>query len=186
MAESTVVQADEREITITRVFDAPRELVFQAWTDPDHLARWFGPAGFEIPRDSVHIEPRVGGRITLRMVQPGSGHQFDLDYEILELVEPELLVLKSGPNPEMGLHHEVVTVSRSRTRTARHASPSPTAPTPKRAAAGPAQDGTAPSTNSRPTSPRRTERIGERTPPGLLDPREFTAVVDAVEEPARC
>ena len=109
MAESTVVNAEEREITITRVFDAPRELVFQAWTDPDQLARWFGPAGFEIPRHSVHIDPRVGGRITLRMAQPGSGHQFDLDYEILELVEPELLVLKSGPNPEMSLQHEVVT-----------------------------------------------------------------------------
>ena len=109
MAESTVVHADEREITITRVFDAPRELVFQAWTDPDHLARWFGPAGFEIPRDSVYTDPRIGGRITIRMVQPGSGHQFDLDYEILELVEPELIVLKSGPNPEMSLHHEVVT-----------------------------------------------------------------------------
>jgi uncharacterized protein YndB with AHSA1/START domain len=103
------VHAEEREITITRVFDAPRELVFQAWTDPDHLARWFGPAGFEVPRDSVSIEPRVGGRITLRMAQPGSGHQFDLDYEILELVAPELLVLKSGPNPAMSLHHEVVT-----------------------------------------------------------------------------
>ena len=109
MAESTVVHAEEREITITRIFDAPRELVFQAWTDPDQLARWFGPAGFEIPRHSVHIDPRVGGRITLRMAQPGSGHQFDLDYEILELVEPELLVLKSGPNPEMSLQHEVVT-----------------------------------------------------------------------------
>ena len=109
MAESMVVHAEEREITIARLFDAPRELVFQAWTDPDHLARWFGPAGFEIPRDSVSIDPRVGGHITIRMVQPGSGHQFDLDYEILELVEPELLVLKSGPNPALSLDHEVVT-----------------------------------------------------------------------------
>ena len=109
MAESMVVHAEEREITIARLFDAPRELVFQAWTNPDHLARWFGPAGFEIPRDSVSIEPRVGGRITISMVQPGSGRQFDLDYEILELVEPELLVLKSGPNTATNLHHEVVT-----------------------------------------------------------------------------
>ena len=109
MAESTAVHAEEREITITRLFDAPRELVFEAWTDPDHLARWFGPTGFEIPRDSVNIEPRVGGHITIRMVQPGSGHHYDLDYEILELVEPELIVLKSGPNPAMSLHHEIVT-----------------------------------------------------------------------------
>jgi uncharacterized protein YndB with AHSA1/START domain len=109
MAESTVVHAEEREITITRVFDATRELVFQAWTDPDQLARWFGPAGFEIPRESVHIDAQVGGHLALRMIQPGSGRQFDLDYEILELVEPELLVLKSGPTPELNLHHEVIT-----------------------------------------------------------------------------
>ena len=108
MAESTLVDADEREITITRVFDAPRELVFRAWTDPDHLARWFGPAGFQIPRESVHVDPRAGGRFTLRMVQPGSGRAFDLEYEIVELVEPELLVLRSGPNPEMNLPHEVI------------------------------------------------------------------------------
>jgi uncharacterized protein YndB with AHSA1/START domain len=108
MAKSTDIQAAERQITITRLFDAPRELVFRAWTDPDQLARWFGPAGVDVPRESVEIDPRVGGRITVRMVQPGSGRQFDVDYEILELVEPELLVLKSGPNPAINLHHEVV------------------------------------------------------------------------------
>jgi uncharacterized protein YndB with AHSA1/START domain len=43
------------------------------------------------------------------MVQPGSGHQFDLDYEILELVEPKLLVLRSGPSPDMNLHQAVTT-----------------------------------------------------------------------------
>jgi uncharacterized protein YndB with AHSA1/START domain len=46
MSDPTPAQAAEQEITITRVFDAPRELVFKAWTDPDQVARWFGPEGF--------------------------------------------------------------------------------------------------------------------------------------------
>lgn len=48
-----------RELTITRVFDAPRWLVFRAWTDPEQLARWWGPAGFTAP--SVTMDVRPGG-----------------------------------------------------------------------------------------------------------------------------
>ena len=108
MSESTPAQAAERLITITRVFDAPRELVWAAWTDPDQLAKWFGPAGFDTPRDTVEIDLRVGGRFSLRMVKGGSGLEHPVDYEIVELAEPELLVLKSEPMPEVGLHHGTV------------------------------------------------------------------------------
>ncbi len=96
------------EITITRVFDAPRELVFKAWTDPDQVAEWFGPAGMETPRDSVDIDLRVGGRFSLRMVHEESGREHQISYEIVELVEPELLVLKSEPMPEAGHGHPIV------------------------------------------------------------------------------
>lgn len=102
------VQTAEQQITITRVFDAPRELVFKAWTDPDHVAEWFGPAAFDTPRDSVEIDLRVGGRFNLRMVQPGTGREYPLHYEIVELVEPELLVLASRPMAELGLQHGTV------------------------------------------------------------------------------
>ncbi len=108
MSDSTPVQTAEQRITITRLFDAPRELVFEAWTDPDHVAKWFGPAGFDAPRDSVEIDLRVGGRFNLRMVQGGSGREHRIRYEIVELVEPELLVLKSEPMPEVGLHHGTI------------------------------------------------------------------------------
>ena len=67
--------------------------MFKAWTDPDHVAAWFGPAGFVTPRDSVDIDLRVGGRFDLSMVRDGAERR--LHYEIVELVEPELLVLKS-------------------------------------------------------------------------------------------
>lgn len=109
MSDSTPAQTTERLITIRRVFDAPRELVFKAWTDPDHVAKWFGPAGFDTPRDSVEIDLRVGGRFSLRMVQGASGMQYRLRYEVVELREPELLVLKAEPMPEVGLHHSTVT-----------------------------------------------------------------------------
>jgi uncharacterized protein YndB with AHSA1/START domain len=109
MSDSTPVQAAEQQITITRAFDAPRELVFKAWTDPDHVAKWFGPAGFDTPRDTVEIDLRVGGRFNLRMVQGGTGVEYRLRYEIVELVEPELLVLRSEPMPEVGLDHPTVT-----------------------------------------------------------------------------
>jgi uncharacterized protein YndB with AHSA1/START domain len=109
MSDSTPVQTAEHQITITRIFDAPRELVFKAWTDPDQVAKWFGPAGFDTPRDSVEIDLREGGRFNLRMVQAGSGVEHRIPYEIVEIVEPELLVLKCEPMPEVGIQHSTRT-----------------------------------------------------------------------------
>jgi uncharacterized protein YndB with AHSA1/START domain len=110
MSEQTTGQAAEemKEITLSRVFDAPLEVVFRAWTEPDQVARWFGPAGMQVPADSVEIDLRVGGRFRLRMVRPDSGMEHPIDYEIVELEEPELLVLRSEPMPEVGLHHGTV------------------------------------------------------------------------------
>ena len=52
-----------QHIEITRIFDAPRELVYQAFTDPDQLAQWFGPVGCSVPRDSIEIDARPGGHL---------------------------------------------------------------------------------------------------------------------------
>ena len=49
------------DIEITRVFDAPPERVYRAFTDPDQFARWYGPVGFGVPRDTVEVDARVGG-----------------------------------------------------------------------------------------------------------------------------
>jgi uncharacterized protein YndB with AHSA1/START domain len=49
------------QIAISRVFDAPRELVYRAFTDPDHLAAWWGPIGNELPRDEIDFDVRPGG-----------------------------------------------------------------------------------------------------------------------------
>ena len=94
---------------IIRVLDAPRELVFQAWTDPDLVAGWAGPSGYSTPRDAVSIDLRVGGRYDYSLVQDDDGAQFRFRNEIVELVEPELLVLMSDPMPEFGYPEPIVT-----------------------------------------------------------------------------
>jgi uncharacterized protein YndB with AHSA1/START domain len=89
----------DQAVLITRIFDAPREQVFKAWTDPSEVAAWYGPAHMDVPRDSVRIDARVGGRWEVMMVPRGGGEGFAIGYEILELVEPELLVMRSDPMP---------------------------------------------------------------------------------------
>ena len=67
-ANSTSREPDERTIVITRVFDAPRDLVFKAWTDPKHVAQWWGPQGFTNPLCEMDL--RVGGVFRVHMRGP--------------------------------------------------------------------------------------------------------------------
>jgi uncharacterized protein YndB with AHSA1/START domain len=108
MSDSTPAAATDQEVLITRIFDAPREQVFRAWTDPAEVAAWYGPEHVDTPRERVHIDLRVGGRYELTMVQRDSGAEFAIGYEIVELVEPELIVLRSDPMPEVGMHEGTV------------------------------------------------------------------------------
>ena len=109
MSESTPTRAADQEVLITRIFEAPREAVFRAWTDPNEVAAWYGPEDFDAPRERIHIDLRVGGRYELAMVQRDGGREFSIGYDIVELVEPELLVLRSDPMPEIGLPEPIVT-----------------------------------------------------------------------------
>ena len=109
MGDSTPATAADQEVLITRIFDAPREQVFKAWTDPDEVAAWYGPQNFDTPRERIDIDLRVGGRYELTMVQRGSGAEYPVRYEIVELVEPELIVLRSDPMPEIGMHDPTIT-----------------------------------------------------------------------------
>jgi Activator of Hsp90 ATPase homolog 1-like protein len=68
------VAAADQQVLITRSFDAPREQMFKAWTDPDQVAVWYRPGHFDTPRERIHIDLRVGGRYELTMVQRDSGH----------------------------------------------------------------------------------------------------------------
>ncbi len=89
MADSTVTS----ELVITRIFNAPRELVYRAFTDPDQLAQWFGPVGFSVPRDTVDVDVRVGGHQRFVMVSDDDpGMRSPVNARFTEVVENELLV----------------------------------------------------------------------------------------------
>ena len=109
MNDPTPVAAADQQVLITRIFDAPRERVFKAWTDPDQVAAWYGPEHFDTPRDRIHIDLRVGGRYELTMVRHDGAGEFAISYEIVELVEPELIVLRSNPMAEVGMHEPTIT-----------------------------------------------------------------------------
>lgn len=109
MTDPTQAPAADQQVLITRIFDAPRADVFAAWTDPDRVAAWYGPERFDTPRESVVIEPRVGGRYELTMVERETGKEHPVRYEITEFVKPELLVLRCPPMPEVGLPDGSVT-----------------------------------------------------------------------------
>ena len=95
----TRTATETQQVAITHVFDAPIEQVFRAWTDPDELAAWYGPAGMRTPRENIQIDLRVGGRYELTMVALDGDREFSIGYEIVELSPPELLVLRSDPMP---------------------------------------------------------------------------------------
>lgn len=92
-----------KELRIERTFDAPRDLVFSAWLDPDQLSNWYGPEHFGVPRNRIKVEPEVGGRWELVMLQGDTGNEFPVGATIVELVEPELLVLENDALPDHGM-----------------------------------------------------------------------------------
>ncbi|MGD1149406.1 MAG: SRPBCC domain-containing protein [Thermoanaerobaculaceae bacterium] len=83
----------DRELAFTRVFDAPRELVFEAWSDPEHLARWWGPNGFTNPVCEVDVRP--GGAIRIHMRGP-NGTVYPMVGVYQEVIESERLVFTSS------------------------------------------------------------------------------------------
>ena len=81
------------ELVITRTFDAPRELVYQAFVDPDQISQWFGPVGWSVPRDTVDIDPRPGGKYNFTMVNDEDPEQASPSKATFkELVPNELIV----------------------------------------------------------------------------------------------
>jgi uncharacterized protein YndB with AHSA1/START domain len=86
-----------REFIITREFEAPRELVFKAWTDPKHLTHWWGPKGFTNPVCEWDAQP--GKRIYVVMRGP-NGVDYPMAGEFREIVAPERIVFTSGAMDE--------------------------------------------------------------------------------------
>lgn len=87
--KATLRFPSERELVITRVFDAPRSLVFEAMTNPAHVAKWYGPRSMQITL--CEIDLRVGGAWRYVLCTP-EGTEYAFSGTYLEIVPPERLV----------------------------------------------------------------------------------------------
>jgi uncharacterized protein YndB with AHSA1/START domain len=79
----------EREIVMTRVFDAPRDLVFEAHSSCEHMSRWWGPRGYEVTQCELDFRPGGSWRIVHR---DSEGEEFAFRGEFREIVPPERIV----------------------------------------------------------------------------------------------
>jgi uncharacterized protein YndB with AHSA1/START domain len=91
-----------RELDIVRVFDAPPELVWRAWTDPDQLAAWWGPAGMHTPRETVELDLRPGGVLRLTMVMDDGSAEFPTDMRFTTVDPPAALGYEWGDQRGLG------------------------------------------------------------------------------------
>jgi uncharacterized protein YndB with AHSA1/START domain len=98
---------NEPVILITRMFDAPRALVWKVITDPKHVVQWYGGHGFTNPVCEMDVRP---GGTWRHVMQAPSGAQYNIDSVFLEVVEPERLVWetikdeKRNPAPPTAVH----------------------------------------------------------------------------------
>jgi uncharacterized protein YndB with AHSA1/START domain len=84
---------ETEEIAISRVFDAPPELVYRAFVDPDQLCLWFGPLGYSVPCETVQIDARPGGFQRFVIISDEDPAQRSpVESTLTEVVENELLV----------------------------------------------------------------------------------------------
>ena len=87
----------DREIVLSRVIAAPRELVFKVWTDPQQLPMWFGPEGFKVETHEIDI--RVGGQWRFLFVGP-DGTRYDNRMVFRKIEPPHLLEMDHGDDTE--------------------------------------------------------------------------------------
>lgn len=84
---------ETEEITISRIFDAPAELVYRAFVDPDQLCLWYGPLGYSVPCETVQIDARPGGFQRFVIINDDDPTQRSaVETTLSEVVENKLLV----------------------------------------------------------------------------------------------
>jgi uncharacterized protein YndB with AHSA1/START domain len=95
---TTYTTPSDREVVVTRVMNAPRRLVFAAWTEPRHLQRWLtGPEGWTMPVCEIDLRP--GGRWRY-VYRKASGKEMTLTGSVLEVVPPDRFVTTESWGPE--------------------------------------------------------------------------------------
>ncbi|MBT2216814.1 SRPBCC domain-containing protein [Virgibacillus dakarensis] len=111
--ENITSNVGEREFTLVRVFDAPRKLVFKAFTEPKHISRWWAPDPFTIPVCNIDLRP---GGIWHYCMESPEGDRNWARAVYREIVEPEKIVYTGGfsdegANPVEGIPEHQVTVT---------------------------------------------------------------------------
>ncbi len=90
---TTVSFPSNREIRISRVFNAPRELIWTVWTDPNHVAQWWGPQGFSTTIEKMDVRP---GGVWKHVMKGPDGTKYPNKSTFLEVVKPARIVMKHG------------------------------------------------------------------------------------------
>jgi uncharacterized protein YndB with AHSA1/START domain len=88
------------ELEFVRTYDAPRQLVWDAWTDPDQIAQWWGPRGVSTPRESIELDLRPGGRMRFDMVDDATGARYPNSGTVLEVDPPCRIVWADDGFPD--------------------------------------------------------------------------------------
>ena len=105
-----ILTSSERALELIRVFDAPRELVWAAWTDQNHARHWWGPRHH--PATHVEIDARVGGKWRIRLTGVADGRELWHGGVVREVVRPERLVFTFAWDEEGGRGEEsIVTIT---------------------------------------------------------------------------
>ncbi|TDT81813.1 uncharacterized protein YndB with AHSA1/START domain [Arthrobacter sp. AG258] len=82
---------NENTLRFTRIFEAPRQLVFSCMVEPEHLTHFWGPAGVTTPLDTITVDARVGGAFTTVMVNNRDGSTYPTSARYVEVTPPERL-----------------------------------------------------------------------------------------------
>ncbi len=107
------------ELHYTRVFDAPRALVFRCMIDPEHLTKFWGPVGVSTPIEKITVDARPGGVFETVMVNDADGSEYPMRAVYLEVTEPERLAW-SDPDTGMTTTSTFVDLGGSRTEVRIH------------------------------------------------------------------
>jgi uncharacterized protein YndB with AHSA1/START domain len=100
----------ERGISITRVFDAPRERVWKEWTEPERFADWFGAPEAEVPVSTVSMDVREGGSLRATMFGGPDRREISWEGTFHEVIEPERLVFTISDQPGDDVYELVIVV----------------------------------------------------------------------------
>ncbi|MCU1359806.1 MAG: hypothetical protein JWN99_1095 [Ilumatobacteraceae bacterium] len=90
------------EVTYTRIYEAPRDLLFECMTTAEHLTHFWGPIGVTTPIENITIDPRAGGVFETIMVNDENGETYPMRAVFVEVVAPERIVF-SEPDVEGGM-----------------------------------------------------------------------------------